>query len=59
MLLGMQQSKMNLQESSRNQRKDESMGNEGKQKSQKFLLAKDEEIRVNRFYSTNYFYLKI
>lgn len=47
MLLGMQQSKMNLQESSRNQRKDESMGNEGKQKSQMLLLAKDEEMGVN------------
>lgn len=42
----MQQSKMSLQESSGNQRRDESMGNDGKQKSQTFLLAKGEEIEV-------------
>lgn len=47
MLLGMQQSKMNLPESNRNQRKHERMGNEGKKKSQKFLLAKGAEIEVN------------
>lgn len=47
MLLGMQQSKMNLPESNRNQSQDERMGNKGKQKSQNFLLAKDAEIEVN------------
>lgn len=38
---------MNLQESSWNWRKGGSTGNEGKQESQNFSLAKDVEVTVN------------
>lgn len=47
MLLSMQQCKRNLPECSWKWNKDDGMGNEGRQESQNFLLAKDLEVEAN------------
>lgn len=53
MLLSMQQSKINLQETRWNWSKESGMGNEDRQQSQHFLWTKDTEIEAN--YSNNHF----